>query len=260
MMRWLPFGKKRPFLEAEAEEWQIETWQWLLQHLGPLRGQDQAPIVTPTRAFFPPSDAAGHARAEHIFAAVKRHAGMADWECRLVAQSRRPEARVGDIAALQFSGGHALGTFGLAGNEVVITYDPAGLDNPIQLIATMAHELAHYRLAALAEEPPGGADAHEFATDLTTVYMGFGLFGASCAFNFQRHQDFMSQGWQWSRQGYLGEREWIFALAIFLQLRLQSPTDVNPFLKPHLATDLRKARRYLQRNEALLARLVARKM
>ena len=45
MMRWLPFGKKRPFLEAEAEEWQIETWQWLLQHLGPLRGQDQAPIL-----------------------------------------------------------------------------------------------------------------------------------------------------------------------------------------------------------------------
>jgi hypothetical protein len=75
-------------------------------------------------------------------------------------------------------------------------------------------------------------------------------------FNFRRFQDFMSQGWQWSRQGYLGERDWIFALAIFLHLRSQPLDDVNPFLKSHLVTDLRKARRYLQRNPNLLAPLV----
>jgi hypothetical protein len=179
MMRWLPVGRKRPFLDAEVEEWQVETWRWLLHRLGPLRSPEEAPIVTPTRRSFPPSDTSGHARAEYIFALVKQHAGMSNWECRLVAQSRRPDAQVGDVAAFQFTGEHAAGTFGLAGNEAVTTYDPAGLDNPIALIATLAHELAHYRLASLAEGPPGGPEVLELATDLTTVYMG--IWASACS-------------------------------------------------------------------------------
>jgi hypothetical protein len=257
MPAWFSFGKKRSFLEAEAEHWQLATWQWLLRHLGPLGSPQAAPIVTPTRAFFPQSDAEGHARAEHIFAAVKRNAGMTEWECRLIAQERRPEVRVGDVAVLNFEGPHALGTFGRAGNAAVITYEPTTVEDAALFVAIMAHELAHYRLAALPEEPPGGADGHEPATDLATVYMGFGLFGANYAFNFQRHQDFVSQGWQWSRQGYLGEREWIFALAVFLELRAQSSDDVAPFLKSHLVTDLRRARRHLGAHPELLAPLRA---
>jgi len=256
-MRWLLSGQKRPFLEAEAEQWQLETWLWLLRHLGSLPSQQAAPIVTPTRAFFPQSNADGHARAEHIFTAIKRIAGMTDWECRLIAQDRRPEVRVGDVAVLNFEGSHALGTFGRAGNAAVITYDPATVEDAALFVAIMAHELAHYRLAALPEEPPGGAEGHEPATDLATVYMGFGLFGANYAFNFQRHQDVMSQGWQWSRQGYLGEREWVFALAVFLELRAQSSDDVAPYLKSHMLTDLRKARRYLRAHADLLAPLRA---
>jgi len=252
---WFSFGKQRSFLEVDAEEWQLTTWRWLLRHLGPLASQQTSPIVTPTRAFFPQSSAEGHARAEHIFAAVKRIAGMADWECRLIAQERRPEHRVGDIAVVKFDGSDTLGTFSRADNAAVITYDPAMVEDAALFVAVMAHELAHYRLAALPEGPPGGPDGHEPATDLATVHMGFGLFGANCAFNFQRHQDFMSQGWQWSRRGYLGEREWIFALAVFLELRAQPLDDVAPFLKSHLVTDLRKARRHLQAHADLLAPL-----
>jgi hypothetical protein len=121
------------------------------------------------------------------------------------------------------------------------------------LVATLAHELAHYRLAGVPTEPPGGADALEFATDLTTVYLGFGLFGANSAFNFRQYQDVMSQGWEAARQGYLSEREWVFALAVYLELRQQSSTEAKSFLKPHLYSDLRKAQRYFERNPHVLA-------
>ena len=252
-----PFGNG-PFLEPEHETWQIETWAWLLRHLGGTQDLARSPIVKPTRDFFSPTNATGHARAEHVFAAVKRHARMADWPCDLIDQPKRPETQLGEFVVLNaVSGGLPLGTFSHDGRRATITYDPASIDDPATLVATLAHELAHYRLAALPGDPPGGPEAREPATDLTTVYLGFGAFGANCAFNFRRHQDFLSQGWKWSRQGYLGEREWVFSLAIFLQLRGEPVDTLRTLLKPHLFTDLRKAYRSLARRAALLAPLRA---
>jgi hypothetical protein len=159
--------------------------------------------------------------------------------------------KVGDVTALKAISHPPAGTFAFDGNEAVISYDPAGADDPLKLIATFIHELAHYRLAAVRTEAPGGDEVHEYTTDLMTVYFGFGIFGANGAFNFSQYRDVMSQGWQYSRQGYLGERGLIFALAIFLELKEQSSEDVRSFLKAHLFADLIKARKYLVRSGAL---------
>ena len=86
-----------------------------------------------------------------------------------------------------------------------------------------------------------------------TVYLGFGIFGANSAFNFSQHRDVMSQGWKYSRHGYLGERGLIFALAIFLELKKQTSDDVEPLLKRHLFSELKKARRYLNKRNMLLS-------
>lgn len=229
---------------------------WLLRGFGGLSELKQAPLVLPTRRFFPPTEAKGHARAEHIFGCVMEHARMAGWSCRLVAQEPRPELRVGDVTALKVDSNHApAGTFGFSGNEVVITYDPGAVDDPMKLVATLSHELAHFKLSAIAEDPPGGPDAHELVTDLTAVYLGFGVFGANSAFNFNQHQDVMSQGWSWSRQGYLSEREWAFALAIFLELKTEPAEQLKPYLKNHLMTDLKSAIRYMRKHPDWTGRL-----
>jgi hypothetical protein len=254
-MAWGLFGQK-PFLESGDEVWQLETWEWLLRMLGGAADLVLSPLVAPSREFFPPSDAEGHARAEYILGLVKRHARLEEWECSLVAQPRRPEARIGELAALKFDSGHMpLGTFGVEGNRVVITYDPDAVANSLTLVATLVHELGHYLLATLPEPPPGGEENLEFATDLVTVYLGFGLFGANAAFHFQQYQDVMSQGWSYSRQGYLSQREWCFALAVFIALRKLEIADAKPFLKDHLYSDLGKASKYLARNPALIEKL-----
>jgi len=255
-MSWRLF-RSSSFLSQVAEASHYEAWKWLLRQFGGLADLSLSPLVRPTRAFFPPTEATGHARAEHVFECVKRHARVAEWPCRVVAQPRGPELRVGELLTLELARGHAAGTFGYDRNEVVITYDPANLDDPLKLVATFAHEVAHYRLSRLAEAPPGGPEAHETTTDLTTVYLGFGLFGANCAFNFGQHQGVMSHGWSWSRLGYLGERDWVFALAVFLALRGESPAELRPFLKDHLFADLGKAMAWLKRNPTAIAALSA---
>ena len=181
---------------------------------------------------------------------------MARWPCRLEAQAKRPELRVGELVALKLDHSQfPAGTFALAGNEAVVTYDPASVNDPMVLIATLAHELAHYELANIADEPPGGEDGHEPATDLLAVYLGFGIFGANSAFNFSQHQGVMSQGWSYARLGYLSEREWIFALAVFLTLKRLPGQAVHRYLKDQLIGDLGKAMRYLEKKPELLSGL-----
>jgi hypothetical protein len=246
----------RAFLDEEDEDWQVETWRWFLSQFGGFADLKRSRLVLPTREFFPPSDKTGHKRAEHIFTSVKKLARISDWPCQLVPQPDRGPARVGQLLALNPVTHAPAGTFGLDGNEVTITYTPADVDDPGLLIATLAHELAHYVLLASRKEVPDGEELHEFATDLFTVYLGFGLFGASAAFNFSQHHNTMSQGWQWRRRGYLSERAWVFALAIFLALRGEEPDALKPFLKRHLFSDLQQALKYV-RKRGVAARIEA---
>jgi hypothetical protein len=251
-MGWWP-PANRTFLEPETEDWQIETWRWFLETFGGSDDLKRSPLVLPNRSFFPPTEKTGHERAEHIFECVKKAARMADWPCRLVAQPKRAERRVSELGILKPITHAPAGTFGFEGNEVVITYQPDDIDNPGVLIATLAHELAHYLLLRRRQEIPGGEELHELTTDLMTVYLGFGVFGASCAFNFSQHQDAGTHGWQWSRHGYLDERTWCFALAVFLELRGEDNGAVKPFLKQHLFSDIEAAGSYLRRKGLLRA-------
>ena len=126
-------------------------------------------------------------------------------------------------------------------NEIVITYNPELVGNPVQLVATYAHELSHYLTGSGPEEPPGGWDNWEFATDIAATFLGFGVFMANSAFNFQQFTEVDSQGWQYNRSGYLSESEHIFALAIFLGLQGISLESALPHLKPNLKKLLKKA-------------------
>jgi hypothetical protein len=250
------FRRAAAFLDPEAERWHLETWAWFLARFGGRADLDLSPIVLPSSHFFPASETKGHARALHIMDCVKEHARMSGWPCRLESQTERPELRVGDVTALNLDHTNfPAGTFALSGNEAVVTYDPGSVSDPMKLIATLAHELAHYKLSNVAEDPPGGEDAHEPATDLLTIYLGFGIFGANSAFNFNQHQDAVSQGWSWSRLGYLSEREWIFALAVFLTLKHEPAQQLHRYLKDHLIADLGKAMRYLEEKPELLSGL-----
>lgn len=246
------FGRK-PFLEQDLQDWHLDCWAWLLRHTGGIASLRRTELVLPTRDFFPPTEATGHDRAEHIFLTVKRLSGMAEWPVTLEAQHERPE-RLGPITALQHGKG-AAGTFSHDGNAARITYDPRHIRSPVTLVATFAHELGHYLTGAFPEllAPP---DMMEQATDVATVFMGFGIFGANAAFNFSQQTEFDSQGWRTERLGYLSEAEWAFALALFCALT-ERPADVlKDHLKPSLLGEVKRAGKVIAR-DGLTARATA---
>jgi hypothetical protein len=202
----------------ERAHWLYQHYRWLEQQL-PQRTDDyQPPLILPTPDFYPMRNTRDHAFAEAIFHATRGFMGMAEWHCRLVPQTdeeREAQASLGKggvFGETQFSG--AAGTF-RASDEIEITYSPTLLGDPPGLVATLAHELCHYLMATIKEEPPGGWAEHEPLTDLAAVHEGFGVFLCNSAFQFSQWMDNQYSGWRWSKRGYLNEAELGFSLGIF---------------------------------------------
>ncbi len=70
------------------------------------------------------------------------------------------------------------------------------------MVATFAHELAHFLLATSPEPLPVPDEEVEFLTDLTAVFLGFGLFLCNTRFRYEQFSDGVSAGWSMKRQGY----------------------------------------------------------
>ena len=124
------------FLDEDVEGWCLRTWAWFLRNLGGLERLKATPLVTPSKDFFPPSDATGHARALHVFDCIRSVMGMADWDCVLEPYRRRDtNARVGEVVALRGRSAPN-GTFQMAGGVVRIHYASDLVDKPADLVAT----------------------------------------------------------------------------------------------------------------------------
>ncbi len=246
---------KKTFLDAEIEAWMLDGYGWLMRNLGGMERIALSPLATPNRDFFPPTQAKGRALGAHIFDCVRSSMGMQDWYVSLEPFKRAPS-----LAGLSYGtieSGGANGTFHWDGNKVVISYADDLVAQPHQLVATFAHELSHYLTGSVSEQMPGDEDAHELLTDLCVAYTGFGIFGANAAFHFEQFSDGQSQGWSSQRSGYLSERSWAFALAVFIALKGLPIDSAERWLKDSLVRQAREASKYLATNPGLLEPLRA---
>jgi hypothetical protein len=235
-----PF-KQKPVIDPETLDWQLECFEWLVSEFGADISITSRQLVLPQPGFFTTDGEKGHALAERLFASVKAYAGMSDWPVRLVADLPVPQYQAGFYQPQPLK--HAVGTFSLqADNMVEITYQPHLLASPQQLIATFAHELAHYVLSTATTKPPCADDEGEFLTDITAVYLGFGVFMANNVLNFNSIHDLGGggSGWSYARTGYLPENDLVHATAIFLKLSGESFDEAANSLKPGLARTLRR--------------------
>lgn len=232
--------------------WMFDTYAWLLEGLGGFERLKETPLVLCNDEFFPVAHGPREVLAEALFCWVKQHAGMPDWPVRLVAQPKSMTARDvlshGMTIAEKGEAG-AAGTFSVGPDSVAtITYSESAIAEPEVFVATMAHELSHYLMACLAEPNPGGEAEHEPATDLCSIFLGFGVPTANAAFRFRQYSDGHMQGWATSGVGYLTEQERAYALAMFLALTEGEVELARKHLRPNPRAYLKDAIRDLERH------------
>ena len=115
-----------------------------------------------------------------------------------------------------------------------IAINESQLKQPMSLVATIAHELGHVILLG-GQRISRDREDHEYLTDLITVFLGLGIFTANSAFTFSQWQDHSHQGWRASRQGYMSEEMFAYALACCAWMR----NDLKPDWTKHLSTNVR---------------------
>jgi hypothetical protein len=226
--------KPQPIVDSEKSEWLFDCFGWLIRNCGGIDELKKSVLVQPTDEFFPQRGARNHDFARAVFRQTKAHARMTDWRCRLVAQEPRPNKIVSPGIAIQSTSQPAAGTFSILKKRAEISYDPDLLSEPMSLVATFAHELAHYRISAVRIPPPGGIGNLEYATDVASIFLGFGIFSANSASNFHQFSGGGTQGWRMRRMGYLSETEVLYVLAIYCAVLRVSHDAVIPHLKPPL--------------------------
>lgn len=182
-------------------EWALESYAKLLIDCDLLPRFHTLPVILPTRAFFTAPFGRDHATAEAVFADVKRLMGLED---RMYHLYRLPE-KIEEIDNHNYQDiTMVAGTFGVEGDDAIISYSSETMQVPLNFIATLAHELAH----DLLPKPQTNDDLPEIEmhTDFLCIVMGFGVVQALGA---------RQAGWA----GYLSNELRMFALAIFLKLR-----------------------------------------
>lgn len=254
------FFRPKATIDEDEESWQLETWGWLLDHLGGVDALRARPSLMPSHDDFPRTGRSGRDHVEAVFAQVAEAMGVEVEAFRLEEQDASVDPKLGPLAVVQNAPVDPAGTYSLQDEAHVVTYDPAQAGDLQSLIATFAHEICHAILLAIPERPPGADDApllEEHATDLATVFFGFGVFGGNEAFRFEQYQDAATgtQGWQTRSLGYLTQNEWGYALALRAALSGEPLDDTVRHASSALGTHVRKNARYLARNPQIVVDL-----
>jgi len=139
--------------------------------------------------------------------------------------------------------------------RMVVALKKSQLEDPLTVVATLAHELGHVILLG------GGFIDHDVKdmepmTDLLTVFLGFGIFNANCAARFRQWQNDRKQGWSMQRLGYLPEEVYGYALAWFAQQRGEHRPEWTKHLSANVKTYFRKSAEWLEREQRAIGKTV----
>lgn len=225
------------------KEWMEDAFKWMIAEFG-LDKIHYAKVLLPTKEDFVVDNILTEKTTYYFLEKIASQMFI-DYEKIQIFFFEEPKIIIGEDSSQPlylipennpvYAGGyHGIDDHG----KYVISINKAQLNYPGNIIATIAHELSHIILS----------DIHrietydEYLTDLLIVFYGIGIFGANSAFNFFKNFN----TWGYSKQGYLNEKEWTYALALFASIRKESTPEWSKYLKKHITTDLTSSIKFIE--------------
>jgi len=238
MFGWL-FAPSCP-CDPAAKEWVEERLKWLSEEFDD-HAFNGRPLVLPTPEFFPdPYD--GSKRAVRTL--LNRVCGYMDVIPDVVALKFLPDPN--KIWLVNDSGQDlpgAAGTYEEGQRKFIVRIAKSELDQPMGLVGTMAHELAHVRLLGEGRAMSEAYD-NELLTDLTVVFFGLGIFLA----NTPRIWDSQYKKWpgtKLNKPEYMTPPMFGYALGHLAWFRGEEKPAWAPYLHWNARADFKEAVRFL---------------
>lgn len=204
---------------------------WLLGELRTLialRGEDtflRAPIREPTPQDFPDHFEPTERGVRVLLRRILAHAGLEALEVELDTFSQPDEVQELDERGEAKAWGHSGAAAWFAGIEEGRCHFGVAAERigePITLVSTLCHEVAH-AWRAVHGLTTDDRDVEERLTDLSTVYLGFGLLTTNGAYLYRASGVFEGTRaftqWSHTRGGYLGPEAMSFLLAAQVKAR-----------------------------------------
>ncbi len=251
--------KSKPLLDDTTVQWLFDCYGWALQQFDAHGLQSESLLVLPNDRFFPGRANSAEGMANLIFDKVKEYAGVSHWPTSLIDVSRStswaPEQFV-HYGTQRGSNGVMPGAVDES-QRLLVIFDPAMVNNPEAMIASLSHQLAHYLVSLAKEPPPGGEQNRAQVTEVLAVFLGFGLMFANSAFNVRIPRCGSCAPQPVDRQSFLSQYDTAYALAIFCVLKSIPNRAVLPHLKGSLRGFYKKAVKEVLANDAELGRFLS---
>jgi hypothetical protein len=241
------FGKPKPTVTPEDQDWIEEAFLWFeaeytREYLKTIR------IIEPTREFFPIDFKGTEQNASDVTTIVCNYMNIRNIQIDLHYFSDKPLELAPGITTTQREKGfeqrnrNVLGTYSETGErKYSIGLELDVLKDPINLIATISHELSH--LLLLGEGRIKKND--ETLTDLNCIALGFGIFTCNNIFTFNQWHNDSHQGWQAQTRGYIPEQVATYALALLVKYQQKEYTDWVDYLSPSSKKMFKRNMKYL---------------
>jgi hypothetical protein len=237
MLRWFRSKPECP-VGPEARQWIDTRWGWLEGQFGAERLR-RTRVILPHPEFFPDPF---HGREEDARRMLDHVCGYMDIDPTTVELSLYEDRNP------VYDGEWRHGTAGLYHAEAGkfrIWVEVANLNDPLGMVATMAHELGHVHLLGHGRISDETED-HELLTDLLTVYFGLGVFSANAVIREHYWHAGQVSGWSMGRRGYLGMPVYGYALARFARARGEDWADWARELRLDVRSAFKQAMRFLE--------------
>lgn len=258
-----PF-RRRPLLDPEVVDWIFEHAHWLLVHHAHRSAFAGSRLLPLSERVFPTDDLGGHGVAQRLLDHVKAYAFVEDLSVTLRADPTSGRFDRHGTAYAPEPRMTAAGTYRFTGFDTEITYDRGLVERPAELIAVLAHEIAHAVLAR-GSDRAAPSEADEMLTDLTAIFLGFGFYLALFRYETRIASPEVAKAWQTYFADYMNLREICFATALHAVLKgadqataLRHAGDlIGPDARTHLKRAFADLARESARVDALRANMAA---
>jgi hypothetical protein len=235
-----PF-RRRPLLEPEMSDWMFDQAEWLLTAHAHRAAFARAQMLPLSPKVFPVAGPRDHLYAERIFALVLAYASSSHLPLRLAQSKEGGRYRQGGGLAVKPKS-TAAGRYWRSRDGLQIDYDASLLEVTADLVAVLAHEVAHAVLDfGAASPPPGDAGFEEMRTDFTAAFLGFGLYLAQYRGDSRIDSKETADEWKKLFMYYMNIRELSFATALFCSVREVDPALVLRNAPAAVVAPLRRA-------------------
>ena len=243
-MQYLPNDDER--------EWLIRYLRKLIERAGWERFV-RAPILEPLRTWFPEKWSGSVRDAHLVTQRLMHYAGLGQLRVTLDSYESTDvaEETEGDAGTERFD--WAAYFTGIRDGRAHFGVQLEILDDPEKAAGTMAHEVAHAWRAQRKLVVDDAPDREELLTDITTVYLGFGIFTTNNTDRYRSEGTIDETRWSFSRVGYLPMQAMAFLLALQASARddLQETAKIERHLEVNQLRAFREALDYFEGEDVL---------